>query len=173
VSEKCRAKNASHKWVEAVKPCGEAVTIAERFPDPRLRADQIRRAYEAYGEALAHSGNAAEALSAFQKTTAIAETLTATDDEYALAYYWEAYAEHSLGMPVEAERDYNIAESSFRKAIVDMPNMKNIYSKQLAHTLALHSVLAHQTGKDADSFAMQKEARELDPHSMDGVGVKH
>ncbi len=172
-SDECRTANASHKWADAVKPCGEAVTIAERFPDPKSRANELRLAYEGYGEALAYSGNAAEALKAFHKATAVAETsLTSIDVEYAAAYYWQAFAEHASRMPVEAERDYTISETSFRKAILNLPDMKNIYERELAHTLAFHSVLAQQTGREAQAAAMQKEALQLDPHSMDGMGVQ-
>ena len=172
-SDECRAANASHRWAEAMKPCSELVEIADRFPDPKIRANEIRGAYEQYGQSLIYSGKAPDALVLFHKATALAErSLIPTDAEYADAYYWQAFAEHASKMPTEAEHDYSLAESSYRKAIVSLPDMKKIYGRELAHTLAFHSVLAKQMGRDAECAAMQTEALQLDPHSMDGMGVQ-
>jgi TonB family protein len=167
----CRADNSAHNYVKAVKDCGDLAAVAGRFPDPKQRANEIRGAHEAYGQALAFSGDMPAALAEFELAVDIAEkSLTSKDAEYATAYYWRAFAEHALKMPIEAERDYTKAETSYREAMVHLPNMKQIYARYLAHTLAYHSVLAEQTGHADLAKKMQSEALELDPHSLDGMG---
>lgn len=169
----CRNFNSSHNWTKAQEPCAQLVAIGDRFPDLKLRSNEIRTAHEAYGESLIYSGDAKSALVEFQKAIDVAEkSLTSVDEEYAAAYYWRAFAEHALKMPAEAERDYSTAESSFRKAMTNLPDMKAIYGRSLAHTLAFHSVLAQQTGRPGEAAKMQAEALQLDPHSMDGIGAK-
>jgi TonB family protein len=169
-SDECRAANAKGQWDQAVTLCGELVAIAERFPDPSQRMNEIRIAHQNYGEALVFSGDHTKALEEFHRTTEIAEkSLTATDAEYGAAYFWQAFGEHASKMPTEAERDYSKAEDSFRKAIVNLPDMKQIYGHYLAHTLAYHSVLAQQTGREDQARAMQAEALQLDPKALDGM----
>lgn len=169
-ADECRAANAAGRWTDAVKSCGDLVIIADRFPDPSLRMNEIRGANQDYGKALAFSGDLPKALVVFHKTTALAEkSLTAKDAEYGTAYYWQAFAEHASKMPSEAERDYNKAEDSYRKAMENLPDMKKVYGRYLAHTLAYHSVLALQTGREDQSKAMQAEALQLDPKALDGM----
>ena len=169
-ADECRAANAAGHWTDAVKACGDLVVIADRFPDPSLRMNEIRGAHQDYGEALAFSGDLPRALGEFHKTTEVAEkSLTSKDAEYGSAYYWLAFAEHASKMQSEAERDYIKAEDSYRKAIENLPDMKQIYSRYLAHTLAYHSILALQTGHEDQARAMQAEALKLDPKSLDGM----
>ncbi len=74
-------------------------------------------------------------------------------------------------MGAEAERDYATAEASYRKAIINLPDMKTIYGRYLAHTLAYHSVLADQTGRAKEAHEM-REAVQLDPKALDGMPKK-
>lgn len=53
--------------------------------------------------------------------------------------------------------------------MVNLPEMKQIYGRYLAHTLAYHSILAQQTGRDDQAKAMQAEALQLDPKTLDGM----
>ena len=169
--DECRAANASGRWVDAAKSCGEAVEIANRFPDPAQRANEIRSAHENYGEALAFSGNLPDALTEFHKTVEVAsKSLTPVDAEYAAAYYWLAFGEHASKMTSDAERDYSTSEASFRKAMSNLPDMEKTYGKELAHTLAYHAVLEKQLGHDQDAATMVAEALKLDPHALDGMG---
>ena len=169
-ADECRAANAKGQWAQAVVSCGDLVTIAERFPDPSLRMNEIRGAHQDYGEALAFSGDLPKALDQFHRTTENAEkSLTSKDAEYATAYYWQAFAEHASKMPAEAERDYSKAEDSYRKAMANLSDMKQIYGRYLAHTLAYHSILAQQTGRDDQAKAMQAEALQLDSKALDGM----
>jgi TonB family protein len=169
----CRAANASGRWSDAVKSCGELTLIADRFPDHSMRANEIRGAHQEYGEALAFSGDLTKALAEFHRTTELAEkSLMSKDAEYGTAYYWQAFAEHASKMPVEADHDYKVAEDSYRKAMVNLPDMKQIYGRYLAHTLVYHSVLAKQTGRDDLAAKMQAEVLQLDPKASDGVGGK-
>jgi TonB family protein len=169
-ADECRAANAKGQWTQAVVLCGDLVTIAERFPDPSSRMNEIRDAHQDYGEALAFSGDLPKALEQFHRATENAEkSLTSKDAEYGTAYYWQAFGEHASKMPIEAERDYSKAEDSYRKAMVNLPDMKQIYGRDLAHTLAYHSVLAQQTGRNDQAKAMQTEALQLDPKALDGM----
>ena len=169
----CRAANASGRWSDAVKSCGDLVTIAERFPDPSQRMNEIRGAHQDYGEALAFSGDLPKALVEFHRTIEIAEkSLTSKDAEYGTAYYWQAFAEHASKMPDEAERDYRTAEESFRKAMVNLPDMKQIYGRYLSQSLVYHAILCKQTGKDDTAQAMISEALQLNPKALDGFKGK-
>lgn len=167
-SDECRSANTAGHWLDAVKSCGDLVVISDRFPDPSSRANEIREAHEAYGEALAFSGNLPEAMKEFHAAIAVAEkSLTPKDAEYGTAYYWLAFAEHASHMPQDADRDYATAETAYRNAIANLPDMKKIYDRYLAHTLAYHSVLKDQTGHPDQATAMRDEALSLDPHSLD------
>jgi TonB family protein len=169
-ADECRNANSTGEWARAVILCGELVAIADRFPDPSQRMNEIRGAHQDYGEALAFSGDLPKALVQFHQTTELAEkSLTATDAEYGTAYYWQAFGEHASKMPTEAERDYSKAEDSYRKAMINLPDMRQIYGRYLAHTLAYHSVLALQTGRENQAKAMQAEALQLDPKALDGM----
>jgi TonB family protein len=169
-ADECRTANATGHWTDAVKLCGDLVVIAERFPDPTSRSLEIASAHESFGEALAFTGQMASALEQFHMVTHSADKyLKPTDSEYADAYYWQAFAEHASHMPVEAERDYKTAESSYRKAMVQLPDMKAIYGRSLAHALAFHSVLVQQQGDLTRMTAMRTEAIALDPHSLDAI----
>jgi TonB family protein len=173
MDERCRSLLQAGKWVEAISTCKDVVTIADRFPDPSLRPNEIRLAHQNYGEALAFDGQLPEALMEFELVVANAEKyMKPTDEEYASAYYWRAFAEHASRMLVEAERDYQTAESSYRKAIIHLPEMKTPYSYSLAHTLVYHSVLADQTGRTSEAETMRAEALTLDPKALDGMPKK-
>jgi TonB family protein len=169
-ADECRAANAKGQWTQAVVLCGDLVTIADRFPDPSTRMNEIRVAHQDYGEALAFSGDLSKALEQFHRTTELAEgSLSSKDAEYGTAYYWQAFGEHASKMLVEAERDYNKAEDSYRKAMANLSDMKQIYGRYLAHTLAYHSILALQMGRSDQAKKMQDEALQLDPKALDGM----
>jgi TonB family protein len=167
-ADECEAANHAGHWTDAAKLCGDLATIAQRFPDPSSRWLEILDAHQDYGEALAFSGSVPEALIQFHQAVDIAQKrLTNKNAEYGTAFYWLAYAEHVSHMPAEADQDYATAELAYRNAIADLPDMKKIYSRYLAHTLAFHSVLENQTGHADEAKAMRAEALSLDPHSLD------
>jgi TonB family protein len=167
-ADECRSANSAGRWIDAVKSCGDLLAISDRFPDSSSRANEIREAHEEYGEALAFSGNLPDAMKQFRAAIAIAEkSLTSKDAEYGTAYYWLAFAEHASHMPQDADRDYATAESAYRSAIVNLPDMKKVYDRYLAHALAYHSVLKDQTGHPDEAKTMRDEALSLDPHSLD------
>lgn len=167
-ADECRSANAAGHWQDAVKSCGEALAVAERFPDQASRSNELRLAHEEFGEALAFSGNLSDALEQFRITVGLADKyLKPTDQEYASAYYWQAFAEHASHMPDAAERDYSIAEASYRQAIEHLPEMRPIYSRYLAQTLVYHSVLVAQMGDTARAQTMRTEAVSLNPHALD------
>jgi TonB family protein len=169
-ADEWRAADSTGRWNDAVKACGDLVAIAGRFPNQTSRSNEIRLAHQDYGEALSFSGQQAAALEQFHLATELANSyLKPSDVEYGTAYYWQAFGEHSSHMPAEAERDYSVAESSYRKAIINLPDMSKIYSRYLAHTLAFHSVLMEQTGQLERMKAMREEALSLDPHALDGM----
>jgi len=173
MAERCRSLLQAGKWSEAISTCKDVVTITDRFPDPSLRPNEIRLAHQDYSEALAFNGQLSAALKESELVVTNAEKyLKPTDAEYASAYYWRAFVEHASEMPVEAERDYQTAEDSYRKAIIHLPEMKTPYSYSLAHTLAYHSVLANQTVRTSEAEAIRAEALTLDPKALDGMPKK-
>lgn len=172
LENQCRSAMSSHNWPLSVKLCAETAATADRFPHPASRANERRGAHEDYGQALMFSHDPQHALNQFHEAVAIAnKSLTPKDEEYASAYYFQALAEHVLQMTPEADRDYMIAETSYRAAIIQLPEMTKIYDPSLARTLAYHSLLANQTGHADEAQAMQTEALKLDPHSLDGMGI--
>lgn len=171
LADQCRSAMSSHDWPRSVKLCAEAAETADRFPDPASRTNERRVAHQDYGQAFMFARDPQYALDQFHLVVAIAnKSLTPPDEEYASAYYFQAFAEHALRMTTEAERDYQIAEASYRAAIKHLPEMTKMYNHYLAHTLAYHSVLADQTGHADQADAMRTEALQLDPHSLDGMG---
>ena len=168
--DECNALNSAGNWADAVRTCGDAVAIAARFPNQTSRANEIRTAHLVYGEALAFSRDLPGAMMQFREAVEVAKgSLTPKDAEYASAYFWLALGEQASQMVADADRDYGVAESSYREAIVSLPVMKATYVHSLARTLTYHAILMEQTGDLERMKAMREEAISLDPHALDGM----
>jgi TonB family protein len=163
--DECRAASRAGHWDDAVKLCEELNTIASRFPDVSLRSNEIRAAHQEYGEALLFHRELPKALEQFEASIVLAQKyLKPTDAEYATAFYWRAFAEQVSGDRTAADADYQAAESSYRKAMVNLPSMQTMYAKYLAHTLSYHALLLDQTGRKDEAVKMRDEAKSLDPN---------
>ncbi len=170
-SDECRRASALGKWDDSVKLCGEAVVIADRFPDPKSRSNEIRGAHQSLAMALFFSGKLQESLKEANEAVVLAQSsLTAKNAEYASVYFSRGMAEHALKMPAEAGRDYSVAEDSYRQSIVQLPDMTKQYGFSLGRVLAFHSILEEQLGHLETSKKLRDEALQLEPHSMDAFG---
>ncbi len=169
-SDLCRAAIAGQHWPEALTQCKDLAEIAERFPDPKSRANEIRGAYQDYGTALFDAGDPQSALIPLHKALAVAQTsLTESDAEYASVFFSQALAEHALKQYDLAEKDYTTAQDSYRNAIVSLPEMTKQYSYSLSRALAFHAVLESQTDHPEEMKKLATEALELNPKAFQGI----
>jgi tetratricopeptide (TPR) repeat protein len=108
------------------------------------------------------AGRFQEALAEEDKAIAVAKSsLTDTDQEYAMPFYWRAIIEARLGQADAALADFSIAEETHRRAIKILPDMKQMYSRYLAVILKTHAALLDQMGKPRDAAQLRDEAAAL------------
>jgi hypothetical protein len=96
-----------------------------------------------------------------QENLAIQEAkkcLTDTDQEYAMPFYWRAIAEANLNQVDASLADFDIAETTLRKAIAHRPDMKEMYSKYLVSILKQHAAVMDQLGRPEDATKLRAEA---------------
>ena len=87
--------------------------------------------------------------------------LKETDQEFTMPFYWRAIAEANLGQTDAAVGDFEFCEETHRKAISQLPEMKEMYSKYLATILKTHAALLDQLGRSADAAKLKAEAATL------------
>jgi hypothetical protein len=78
-----------------------------------------------------------------------------------MPFYWRAIVEANLNDADASLTDFNIAETTLRKAIAHLPDMKNMYSKYLASILKQHAAVLDQLGRQADATKLRSEAAAL------------
>ncbi len=163
LSEKCRNALKAQNKEDSLTVCKQVLDMSFKAGD-LTPSDQLVRlnSHQLYGHALLMAGNALEALD--QENLAIAEAkkrLTDTDEEYATPFVWRAIVEANLGKGDEALADFQAAEENYRRAIAHLPDMKKIYSQDLASTLKTHAGLLDMMGRTADAEKLRAEAAAL------------
>jgi TonB family protein len=163
LSGKCRSALRSQNKDDALTFCKQALDTSFQAGD-LTNSDQLARldSHQLYGHALLMNGRAQEALD--QENLAIGEArkcLTENDEEYATPFVWRAVVEANLGQGDAALADFKTAEETYRRAIVHLPDMKNIYSKDLASTLRTHAALLDAMGRTAEAEKLRAEAAAL------------
>jgi hypothetical protein len=78
-----------------------------------------------------------------------------------MPFYWRAIAEANLGQVDAAVADFVFSEETHRKAIIHLPEMKQMYSKYLATILKTHVALLDQLGSSGDAAKLRAEAAAL------------
>jgi len=160
------------KCMEAVKAQAlpDAVNLCKQTLDMSMQAgdltthDQLSRtgSYQLYGHALLLAGKKQAALA--QEYMAVDEAqkcLTDRDQEYAMPYFWRGVVEANMGQNDAALADYATAEATHRKAIADLPVMKEKYGETLAAILKEHAALLDKMGRADEAAKLRAEAAGL------------
>ena len=163
LSDKCRTALRAQNTEDSLNLCKQALDMSFKAGD-LTSSDQLGRlnSHQLYGHALLMAGRTQEALD--QENLAIAEArkcLTDTDEEYATPFVWRAVVETNLGQSDSALADFQVAEETYRRAIAHLPDMKKIYSRDLASTLRTHAALLDAMGRPADAEKLRAEAAAL------------
>ncbi len=108
------------------------------------------------------AGRAQEALD--QENLAIAEAkkcVNDKDEEYAEPFFWRAIVEAHLGDASDALSDFQTAEATMHRAIINLPDMKEHYSSYLAAILKQHAALLDLMGRQDEATKLRAEAGAL------------
>jgi tetratricopeptide (TPR) repeat protein len=160
LSDKCRVSLRAQSVEDALDVCRQALDASIKAGG-LTSSDQLGMmlSYQYYGHALLAAGRPQEALE--QEDLAIAESkkcLTDKDEEYAIPFFWRAVIESHLGQNDAALADFATAESSERKAILNLPDMKTRYGQELASMRKQHAALLDMMGRPADAEKLRAEA---------------
>lgn len=97
--------------------------------------------------------------SLFSNTCLTVLALTALAPAYCQRTVPEADA--WLGQDDAALADFTIAEETHRRAIMNLPGMKKMYSKYLAEILKIHAALLDRMGRISEAAKLRAEAVSL------------
>ena len=78
-----------------------------------------------------------------------------------MPFYGRALGEEALSEWEPASADLSTAEEVHRKAILDLPDMKERYGKYLRSILKQHATLLDQLGRTGDAEKLRLEAASL------------
>lgn len=163
LSDKCRNSLKQNDVKSAVELCSQGVDLSYKAGD-LTSSDQLMMTnmHELYGHALLLAGRYTEALSEEDKAVSEAKVcLTDKDQEYAMPYYWRAMVEARLGETDKALSDLNTAEDTHRRAMTNLPSMKQMYGRYLASILKQHAMLLEQLGRADEAAKLKAEAATL------------
>jgi TonB family protein len=157
--DKCRSALKARNVQDALDSCKQVLDMSFKAGDMNS-SDQMGRlnAHQLYGHALLAAGRTQEALE--QENLAVQEAkkcLTDTDQEYAMPFYWRAIIEANLNKVDASLADFDIAEGTLRTAIAHLPDMKIMYSKDLASILNQRAAVLDQLGRAADATKLRAE----------------
>jgi TonB family protein len=160
LSEKCRNALKTQNFEDSVTYCKQALAISLQAGD-LTNSDQLARleSHQYYAHALVLTGRAQEGLE--QANLAIAEAkkcVTDKDEEYATPFLWRAIAQARLGNTDAALADFQTAEETYRRAIANLPDMKEAYGTSLAVTLQTHAALLDSLGRSEEADKLRSEA---------------
>jgi TonB family protein len=163
LSDKCRNALKEQQEQDAMDFCKQALDASLKAGD-LTPSDQLVsvEAHQSYGHALLLAKRAQEALDEENLAVEAAKKrLTDDEEEYAGPFYWRGIAEAGLGQQDAALGDLQIAEDTLRRAIVDLPDMKAAYSKNLSAVLKQHAAYLDALGRPADAEKLRHEAAAL------------
>jgi tetratricopeptide (TPR) repeat protein len=163
LSDKCRSALRAQNKDDALNFCKQALDMSFQAGD-LTNSDQLGRmdAHETYGHALLLAQRVEEALE--QENLAIDEArkcVTDKDEEYATPFVWRAIVEANLRQFGPALADFQTAEETYRRAMANLSDMKEIYGRDLAVTLKTHAALLDSMGRAADAEKLRTEAATL------------
>ncbi|MGA3101516.1 MAG: TonB family protein [Terracidiphilus sp.] len=163
LSDKCREALRAQNTQDALNLCKQALDMSLKAGD-LTNSDQLGRldSHQLYGHALLIAGRAQDALE--QVNLAVAEAkkcVTDKDEEYAEPFFWRAIVEAHLGDASDALSDFQTAETTMRRAITNLPDMKEHYSSYLAAILKQHAALLDLMGRQDEAAKLRDEAAAL------------
>lgn len=163
LSDKCEKALKTQNKDDALNSCKQALDISLKAGD-LTNSDQLGRleSYQLYGHALLMAGRAQEALD--QENLAIAEAkrcVNDKDEEYAEPFFWRGIVEAHLGDANDALSDFQTAEATMHRAIINLPDMKEHYSSYLAAILKQHAALLDLMGRQDEAAKLRAEAAAL------------
>jgi len=163
LSDKCRSALRAKNADDALNLCKQALDMSMKAGD-LTNSDQLGRllSLQYYGHALLSAGRAREALD--QENLAIAEAkkcVNDKDEEYAEPFFWRAIVEAHLGDANAALSDFQTAEETMRRAIVNLPDMKDHYGSYLGAILKQHATLLDSMGRQDEAAKLRSEAGNL------------
>ena len=163
LSDECRSAVKVQNAQNALESCKHALDVSFTAGD-LTHSDQLARtdSHELYGHALLIAGRTQEAFE--QENLAIQEArkcLKETDQEYAMPFFWRAIIEGRMDQVDAALADFDIAEATHRRAMLNLPEMKDQYGKYLASILKQHAILLDELGRSAEAGKLRAEASTL------------
>jgi tetratricopeptide (TPR) repeat protein len=163
LSNKCRDALKAQHTEDALNLCKQALDMSLKAGD-LTNSDQLGRldSHQLYGHALLMASRAQDALE--QDNLAVAEAkkcVTDKDEEYAEPFFWRAIAEAHLGDANSALGDFETAEATMHRAIINLPDMKAHYSSYLAAILKQHAALLDLMGRQDEAAKLRTEAAAL------------
>jgi TonB family protein len=163
LEEKCMSAVKAQAVQEAVEICKQTLDMSLKAGDLTL-SNQLARtgSYQLYGHALLLADKKQAALA--QEYMAVDEAhkcLTNKDQEFAMPYFWRGVVEANMGQNDAALADFATAEATNRKAIANLPDMKEKYSQVLAAILKEHAALLDRMGRADDAAKVRAEAAAL------------
>jgi TonB family protein len=163
ISDKCRNALRADSADDSLAFCKQAFDLSVKAGATNS-SDQIGMmlSHQYFGRALLLAGRYDEAFA--EENEAVDESKRwrkVTDQEYAMPFFWRALVEVRLGQADAALGDFQIAEETHRRAIVNLPDMKKIYGQSLASILKTHAALLEQLGRTEDADKLRAEAASL------------
>lgn len=163
ISDRCRNALRDIRADDSVTLCKQALDLATKAGATNS-SDQIGMmlSHQYYGHALLLAGKYDESLA--EQNVAVDESKRwrkVTDQEYAMPFFWRALVEVRLGRVDDALADFQIAEETHRRAIVNLPDMKKVYGQSLASILRTHAALLDQLGRNGEADKLREDAGSL------------
>lgn len=163
LSAKCRNALKAQSKEGALDLCKQTLDMSLKAGD-LTNSDQLGRldSHQLYGHALLMAGRAQEALD--QENLAVVEAkkcVNDKDEEYAEPFFWRAIVEAHLGDASDALSDFQTAEATMHRAIINLPDMKEHYSSYLAAILKQHAALLDLMGRQDEAAKLRAEAAAL------------
>jgi hypothetical protein len=163
LEEKCMSAIKAQAVREAVDRCKQTLDMSLKAGDLNSSTQLSRTgSYQLYGHAL---------LLADQKQAALAQEYMAVDEarkcltdqnqEYAMPFFWRGVVEANLGQNDAALADFTVAEQTHRRAMANLPEMKQRYGQVLAAILNQHAALLDRMGRRDEAAKLRAEAAAL------------
>ena len=163
VEQKCMDAINAKSVQDALDSCKQTLDLSMKAGDLTMSTQLARTgSHQLYGHALLLAGKKQAALAQeYMAVDEVHKCLTDKDQEYAMPYFWRGVVEANLGQNDAALADYATAEATHRKAIADLPPMKEKYSQTLAAILKEHAALLEKMGRADEAAKVRAEAAAL------------
>jgi TonB family protein len=160
VDDKCRQLVKEQNYSEAEKTCSDAVALSNKLP-----ADAVLErsgAQSLLGHALLLQGKTDEALPHYQEALKLDLTYLKLDDaDLASDYANLGRAYFRLGDFEKGDQLFSKAVDTFEAAILNLPRMKDNYTRRLKNTLLEYAQFTRAAGQNDEADALEQKANSL------------